>query len=173
MNYYRSAHKSARRLRPGGSRFQSFLTASASFPATSCASTEEGACPSRRMTEMPSIRSKDQFQRKLDFSVGAARFINRARAANRRPGLIEECLVVDGGLKVRMIEHIEKLGAELQVQVLLDSIVLEHRKIEVYLARPVDVIAPRIAEKVRAGAHCDWIRRAAGLERHTLRRDRG
>src|SRR5580700_5851042 len=80
---------------------------------------------SPRITETPSVPSKDQFQRELDFPVGNGGRVNQARGAYRRPSLIEERAVVDGRFKVGMIEHIEKLCPELQVQVFLDFVIFE------------------------------------------------
>src|SRR6202035_1585954 len=94
---------------------------------------------------------EDQFQRELDFPVGSRRRIKSPCAANRRTVLIEKRVVGQRGVKVGMVEHIEKLGAELQIQVLLDFGVFEQRKIEVHQAGSVDLIATPSPEKIRAG----------------------
>ena len=47
-----------------------------------------------------------------------------------------------------MIEYIEKLDAELQVQVLFDFIIFEQRKIEVHQTGPVNLIVTTIAQEV-------------------------
>src|ERR1700730_15406438 len=131
----------------------------------------ELACSSPRVTEMPSVRSKDQFQCELDFPVGGGGLINRARAANRRSVLAKERAVIDGRCKVGMIEYIEKLCAEFQLQVLLDLAILDEKKIDIYQAGAVDLVPTPVAEPVRAGSRQHRIPWAAGLERHALRCD--
>src|ERR1700676_5376673 len=90
--------------------------------------------------------SKDQFQRQLDFPAARGRRINDARATDCRSIRVEERTVVDRGVEVRMIEKIEKLRAELHVQLLFDFSVLEQRKIEIDQPGTIDLVAPAIAK---------------------------
>src|ERR1700730_3798279 len=58
-------------------------------------------------------RSKDQLETELDFSVGRGGGVNKARTVHRATIAGEHRAVIDGSLKIGMIEHIEELGAEL------------------------------------------------------------
>ena len=80
----------------------------------------------------PSFGSPNGLQSKLDFSGCGCRAINHTYAGNQRSGLIKNRTICDGGSKVGMIEHIEKLRTKLKVKGFGDSrdtIILEQRKI--------------------------------------------
>ena len=62
--------------------------------------------------------------------------------------MIEQRTVIQGRVKIRMIESIEKLGAKLQIQVLLDFVILEEGEIKVHDAWPVNLIVTTIAQEI-------------------------
>ena len=57
---------------------------------------------------------------------------------------------IERPLKVRVIQSIEKLGAELRVHSLGNSCVLVEREVEILVAWTGEDIAPRIAQKIGA-----------------------
>ena len=57
---------------------------------------------------------------------------------------------IEGPLKVRVIQHVEKLSAELCVHSLGNSCVLVEREVEILVARTGEDIAPRISPKIGA-----------------------
>jgi hypothetical protein len=58
---------------------------------------------------------------------------------------IEQGAVEDWGVKVRVIDYIEKLCAKFQIQMFPDFGLFHHRKIEISQARTIDNVPARIA----------------------------
>ena len=80
----------------------------------------------------------------------------KARALNALPLLIEDRKVVGWRGKIRAVEDVEKLRAELHVQVVRDpperyEMVFKQGHIECRKARPNDVVAPRSSEQRKIG----------------------
>lgn len=82
---------------------------------------------------MPGLRLPDQFQRELNLAGGRLRGIDEAGAWDALPGLIEHRQVVGGRGKIRAVQNVENLGAELGVETFRDPpdvVVLENGEVQ-------------------------------------------
>lgn len=80
------------------------------------------------------MRLEDDLEGELDFSRGGGRPGQEAGNASWGPSWVEDVGIVGGdrGCEVRMIEHIEHFGTELNVEGLgnfADVVILEYREI--------------------------------------------
>src|ERR1700682_5673854 len=77
----------------------------------------------------------------------------KARALNALPLLIEDRKVVGWRGKIRAVEDVEKLRAELGVEIFRDPphvVILENRKVQLRQPWPNHDVAPQIAAQIRA-----------------------
>ena len=126
-----------------------------------------------RLKSSPSLqnylpRLPDEFQAQLDRTGPArpengirSRLVRRVTAAAEKTGLACRRIVEAGVCRpvgigeVRMVEDIEKLGAELGGEAFLDFRFLDHGHIPVFETQVAEVVTPRIADGSQRGRNQD------------------
>src|SRR6267378_6675066 len=79
----------------------------------------------------------EELQGELDLAGGCLGGGDQAGVAYRVAGGVEDVAFVEGWRKIRVIDYVEELGAELDVEGIgnsLDMVVFENGKIEIYQA---------------------------------------
>ena len=65
---------------------------------------------------------------------------------------IENGVVGEWGVEIRVIDYIEKLRAKLQAKAIVDLYLFNQGKIKIRLSGTIDNIPARITQQIRAGA---------------------